>query len=168
MKTTLREKIEELKPGLAIDKNSLDDEVIEQPQKFNEAGELSATAAARRDFLKEELAVIDAELSGVHRRKIEKATGKATESQVSNAVLLDPKHKAASAQYINAKETADKATALRDSYHQRRYMIQELSSLYVANYFESSSANNAQAREYKAGKARDKMAEARTKRKREE
>lgn len=165
--TGIRDKLKELKKGLAIDKYELDEELIRQPSKFNEASELAVAASARRDFLKEECSRIDAELYAEHRRRLEKLHGKATEKQLEHAVILDKKHKAASEAFIKAKELADLAQSLKDTFHQRRYMLQELSGLFVANYFESSSANSANMREYKANKARDGMAEARKRKKRE-
>jgi hypothetical protein len=165
----IRERIKELKVGLEIRKSALDDELEKQPQIFNEVSELAVMAAARRDFLKEELARTDAELAGKHRRKFEKDAGKATESMVNAAVATDPAHKTAVEKHIQSKETADLAMALKESFHQRRYMLQELSGLFVANYFQSSSAGVAgnNVREYKASKSRDSMADARDRRKRE-
>jgi hypothetical protein len=165
----IRERIKELKVGLEIRKSALDDELVKQPQIFNEVSELAVMAAARRDFLKEELSRTDAELAGKHRRNFEKKAGKATDSMVSAAVATDPVHKTAVEKHITAKETADLAMSLKESFHQRRYMLQELSGLFVANYFESSSSGGARSNmsEYKAGKNRDAMAEARARKKKD-
>lgn len=167
---TTREKLAQLKGNLVIDRNALDAALIRQPQYYLEVSELVADASAYRDYLKEELTRIDAELARLHRTKIEKATGKATESQVSSAVSTDPEHKTAFEKFNSAKKTADLAVGLKDAFHQRRYMLQELCGLFVANYFQSDSMgvnNTTTVQNYRAERGREAMAEKRNVRKRE-
>lgn len=161
MKKSITERVNELKEGLEIDRASLDRDVMRQPQLFHEVSELVTAAIARRDHLKGELEEIEAGLYGTHRRKIDKLNGKATEAQVKNAILLDPKYKTAVEKHLKAKEIADHASNLKEAFHQRRYMLQEMCGLFVANYFESSSMGTGNARDYKAQKAKDSMSEKR-------
>jgi hypothetical protein len=167
MTSMIRDQVTRLRDSLVIDKNSLDVALQRQPQLFLQVSELFTQASAHRDFLKEEIARIDAELYAIHRAKIEKATGKATEAQVSQAVTVDAKHKEATTKFNKAKETADLAGALRDAFHQRRYMLQELCGLFVANYFQSDSVGVSNSvHEYRAQKNRDAIAAKRDSRKR--
>lgn len=161
MTIQIRDQITRLKESLEIDRNGLDGALIRQPQLFLQASELSVMASAQRDFYKEEAARFDAELYALHRRKIEKVTGKATEAQVAQAVAVDAKHQAAIDKFNKAKETADLAQALKDAFHQRRYMLQELCGLFVANYFQSDAVVSTDAREYRANRNREAMADKR-------
>jgi hypothetical protein len=166
----IREQLTKLKDGLRIDKHALDAALMQQPQLYLEVSELVATAIARRDYLKEELTQIDAKLSRSHRHKIEKETGKATEAQVAHAVAVDPQHWEAFEKHNEAKKTADLAGGLKDAFHQRRYMLQELCGLFVASYFQTDTMgvnNNNTVQDYRAEKNRNAMAEKRNVRKRE-
>lgn len=166
----IREQLEKLKSNLVIDRNALDAALMRQPQYYLEVSELVAEASAHRDYLKEELTKIDAELGKAHRAKLEKTTGKATESQVSNAVTTDPKHQDAFEKFNTAKQTADLAVGLKDAFHQRRYMLQELCGLFVANYFQSDSMgvnSTMPVQNYRAERGREAMAEKRNLKKRE-
>jgi len=161
----IRDGLDELRKALEIDRNSLDLELVRQPQLFLQASELLTRASARRDFLKEEIDRVDATLYGIHRKKLDQAGSKATEGAIKAAVEVDAKHQEATKRYITAKETADLAQGLKDSFHQRRYMLQELCGLIVANYFESSSAGTGAVRDYKANRAQNAMAEKRARKK---
>lgn len=154
--------IESLRKLLEIDKYEIDEEIVRQPQLFFEIGEAAVKAAAERDFAKDELKRIDAELYGTLRRKLEKGSGKATEGQVTNAVLTDKQHIRAVKRYIRANEKSDLLQALKEAFNQRSYMLRDLASLYVANYYEKSSmTSETDVRDVKAKKNIDRMAKAR-------
>lgn len=154
--------LDKLRGYLAIDKHSLDDEIVQQPQLFFEISEASVNATARRDFLKEEIARVDAALHAKHRRQIEKSGARATDAGVSAAIAADPKHHAAVDAHISARQQADLLLALKDSFHQRSYMLRDLASLSVANYFERNAVtDNNVTRDFKAQKVMDKLGDAR-------
>jgi hypothetical protein len=148
----------ELQQQLAIDKSVLDDEVIRQPVLFYSISEQLTDAIADRDYAKEVLGAIDAELYGVWRRKLAKDTKlRVTEKMVENAVLTDPKHEKAFSEFLDAKTKADKYQALKEAFQQRSYMLRDLVSLYSANYYEVSSLKPTQAQEashYSANRVR--------------
>lgn len=156
--------VDELRELLAIDKHSLDDEIQKQPQLFFKVSEAQVSAAARRDYLKEEIKRVDAELHAKHRRLIEKTGSRATDAAVTAAIQADPDHQRAVDAHINAAKEADLLVALKESFSQRSYMLRDLATLFVANYFESSSMKaNSAASDIRYEKAKDKMAEARKK-----
>lgn len=129
----------QIKQRLAIDKLSLDDEFVQQPQLFYSVSEAYVEAVALRDTLKEELSTVDAELDGLVREEFEKRELKATEAMVKGEIQIHPKHKKAFDKWIAAKTEADKLAALKEAFHQRSFMLRDLASLYVANYFDQSS-----------------------------
>lgn len=156
------DEVEELRKLLEIDKHSLDDEIVQQPQLFFKISEAAVKASARRDFCKEELNRVDADLAAKHRRRIEKSGSRATDAGVSAAIAADPKHQAASDKLIKARNRADLLGALKESFHQRSYMLRDLSALFIANYYEKSSiSDNSSTRSVKAASNMDRMAEAR-------
>lgn len=156
------DELEELRSLLEIDKHSLDDEIVRQPQTFFKISEASVKATAHRDFCKEEIKRVDADLAAAHRRKIEKSGARATDSAVSSAVAADPKHQKAVDRYIKANQRAELLNALREAFSQRSYMLRDLSTLFVANYFEKTSVtDNSTVRGAKADANMDRMAEAR-------
>lgn len=159
------ETIEKLRGLLVIDKHSLDDEIERQPELFFEISEAAVLAAARRDFLKEEISRIDAELHAKHTRRLEKAGSKATVGAVDAAVKTDVKHTRAIERHISAKRKADLYQALKEAFSQRSYMLRDLASLAIAQYYErtSVSATNV-AKDFKAHKNIERMADERKRR----
>lgn len=153
--------VDEFKKYLAINKADLDEELIRQPTLFHEVSEAYTLAASERDAIKEDMAVIDAELDAEVRGKFEKAGNKYTEAMVKNEVQSHALHRQAFEVHAKAKLLADKLQALKDSFHQRRYMLQELCTLYATGYFESTSGGSANARDAKYGIQRTKLAEKR-------
>ena len=151
------------KANLEIDRTSLDDELMRQPSLFYEIGEQFVMAASKRDALKEELATIDAELDGIGRATLEKRLEKVTEAMVKNYVQTHKRHASAFASYIQAKTECDLLQAMKEAFSQRSFMLRDLCSLYVANYFGETSYKSTQATEathYSA--TRERLAAART------
>lgn len=147
----------ELQEQLAIDKSVLDDEVIRQPTLFYMISELLTDAAAERDAAKENLASVDAELSGKWRRKLIGAYPRVTDAMVASNVITDPDHEKAFDTYLVSKTKADKFLALKEAFQQRSYMLRDLVSLYSANYYEVSSIKPTQVQEashYAANRSR--------------
>lgn len=154
---------EDLRAYLAIDKYSLDDEIVKQPRLYEEIGEACALASAEHDYAKDGLNRLYAELATKHRKKIENTTGaRATEAQVNAAVISDKKHVDASNKRIEAKQRLDELSAVKEAFHQRSYMLRDLSALYIANYYEKSTiVDSNSVKDVKARKSIDKMDQAR-------
>ena len=133
------DKIEQLRSKLLIDKHNLDDELIHQPMLLFEVSDGAIEASAERDLRKEELAMVDARLDTEVRRDLSISGEKFTEAMVKSGVLLHKDHQAASDAFYAAKERADTLGALKEAFQQRGYMLRDLASLAVANYYEYSS-----------------------------
>src|SRR5688572_7391907 len=128
--------VTEFRGYLRIDKNALDDAVIEQPSLLYAVSEELAAATARRDELKELLATTDAKLDAKYRKDL---NGKNTDTAIKNRVQKSQEHSDAFRAFISAKERADVLYALKDAFQARSYALRELCELYVANYFEEGS-----------------------------
>jgi hypothetical protein len=143
---------------LAIDRHSLDDELIKQPGLYYRIGEAYAEAAAIRDTKKEALATADAELDGFFRSGPEKLT----EGKIQALVQRDPRHQEAFIEYNEAKLAADKMAALRDAFHARGYMLRDLVSLHTTGYFEADSVKSTASTDgYVYEQRRDQLAQRR-------
>lgn len=129
--------LDEFRDYLLIDKHALDEELAQQPSLFEKVGDACAEAIAVKDAAKEELADVDAILFNLIKKK--EAGNRITEAAIKSRVQAHSKHKAAFAKYLTAKMRADKLANLKESFHQRSYMLRELAGLAVANYFEGSS-----------------------------
>jgi uncharacterized membrane protein YheB (UPF0754 family) len=134
--------VAEFKKYLQIDKHALDECVMQQPHLFFQVSEAFMQAAAKRDALKEELAVVDAKLDAEVREDLEKSDIKITEAKVKSNIGTDKRHEAAFRKYIAAKEHADVLMALKDAFQQRSYMLRDMVQLYATNYFEDSSMSS--------------------------
>lgn len=130
---------ERLRSMLRIDKHDIDNEIEKQPSLFFEISQEVTASAARRDYLKEQLQRVDAKLDSKYRRKAVKQNTKFTESQIAHMIILDDEHVEAANALIDARQHADTLQALKESFHQRSYMLRDLSSLFIANYYERSS-----------------------------
>jgi hypothetical protein len=128
-------KIDEFRGYLPIDKLRLDDEVVQQPALFYEASEACAEAITERDARREELSSVDADLDAEART----ALSEPKEAEVKAYIQSHARHKKATAEWLDAKELADKLTALKEAFKQRSYSMRILADLHVSNYFESAS-----------------------------
>lgn len=138
--------LDQLRAALAIDKSALDDELIRQPMLMEQVGEAYAEACAQRDWAKEELETINSKLSHAARKRLAKdAKYKITEGMVLEEIQASPQHQKAFEDYLDAKLEADKLQALKDSFHQRGFMLRDLCNLYVSRYYEQNSVNSGHA-----------------------
>lgn len=129
----------DFKQYLTIDKTNLDNELVQQSQLFFEVSEAFTEAVDQRDSLKEELAVVDAELDFEIRRDHEISGDRYSEASVKSGIKTHKKHMAAYDAYADAKKLADRLSALKESFIQRSHALKHLCELFVANYFESNS-----------------------------
>lgn len=131
--------ITEFRDYLRIDKSALDDELIEQSMLLFQVSEAFVEAAALRDACKEQVALVDAQLDVRIRDEIEQSDTKTTEGNVKAQIQTDPKHEKAFKAYLNAKREADVLSALKEAFIQRGYLIRDLCSLFMANYYEQNA-----------------------------
>ncbi len=120
---------------LNIDKNSLDDVLVEQADIFYEISHKYSIAVSKRDQAYENIKVTDAELNLAVRINLDDEGRKVTESLINNMVLEHEEHKEAVKTHLEAKKLADQYSALKEAFHQRSYMLRELVQLYISGYF---------------------------------
>jgi hypothetical protein len=154
--------IAEFRKYLKIDKNQLDDELMNQPQLFEKVGDAWVDAIAKRDAMKESLANIDAALDSAVRQQFDDDGEKYTEAMVKNAVQLDIKHKTAAIAFLKMKSDADALWILKESFQQRMTVLEYMCRLYLGSYFQQDSVRAVPA-DVQYDIRRRRMAEARSK-----
>lgn len=130
-------RLEEL---LKIDKNGLDEAIIEQPEAFYEISQAYVFSVSLRDKAAEELKQIDAQVDLEIREEFEKLGKKVTEKIVDSEVRSSDDHCKAYQHYLDCKSDAEKLLALKESFIQRSYMLRELCGLYISGYGISDSS----------------------------
>lgn len=131
--------IEEFEGYLQINKAELDEELIQQPTLFYKISHELELMLSQRDKAKQHMDVIYAQLDGDYRAELDEAEEKYTEPVIKNLVLTDKEHQAAVDDYTEWNEKARVLASLKDAFSQRSYMLRDLVSLTVANYYERES-----------------------------
>jgi len=127
----------EIRSRVVIDKHRLDVCLAEQPTLFLEASDQVTAARSKLDYCREALKVVDARLSVEFRSTGEKTTERGIESQI----LLDRLHTAAFTAVMDAESEYNSWMVLKDTIHQRGYVLKDLAGLYVAGYFQNATAS---------------------------
>lgn len=133
--------------ALKIDKHALDDELIEQPQRYRDVSEAYALAISRRDMAKDELKTTEARLYVEIKRNNDKSGDKCTNDMLNALVQSNSKRATVAKAYFDAALEADKWEALQNAFDQRSFVLRSLVSLHLGSYFSESSASSPQARE---------------------
>ena len=120
--------------ALKIDKNSLDEELIKQPEIYHSISDEYALAISNRDAKKEQLETTDAELDAHYRT----VPDKVTETRIKNLVQVDPRHTQAFEAYNEAKLKAARLDALKEAFGQRSSMLKELAQLTISGFTSSN------------------------------
>lgn len=156
----MRFNIAEFRSLLTIDKDNLDEELMRQASYLNEVSEAAAEASSIAEDLKEQLSAIDAEADREIRAS---GNNQYTEAHVKNKIILHPKHVSGLKAYLTAKAHAGKLRALKEAFVERGYLIRELCSLYVSNYYSTSSVRSETTGDKTYQRQRRKLAEERHK-----
>lgn len=165
---TIEEFYEEYRALITIDKHAMDDMWLEQPRIYQEIGERLALEISRRDEAKDELADVSATVDAEVRELHADDDKKPTETAIKNEVKADPRYKRALGNQRELELGVSRLTALKDSFHQRRYALQDLTTLWTGGYFTSNSGAAKDARERKHLTNREAMQAERKRRDREE
>ncbi|MFA5262206.1 MAG: hypothetical protein WC378_00160 [Opitutaceae bacterium] len=124
---------------IKIDINSLDQELVRQPSLFLQVSQDHAQAVSVRDGLKEAVSVAWASAEGRIRQEAAEEDRKLTEAMVKSEVEMDRRYRRAVDAYLTAREAADQAFAIKESFAQRAFVLKDLCSLYVAGYFATNA-----------------------------
>jgi hypothetical protein len=142
----------------------LDEALIRQPDAFYRVSKKLAIMASRRDAAKQALQEEEAYADERARSSIPDGE-KVTETSIKSLVRLDKKVLDANDTLLKLSRETALLQALKEAFQQRSYVMKDLVSLYVANYFGDASGGRSetQLRTRRAEENRTAMAEERRK-----
>lgn len=137
--------VEELEQNLAIDEHDLDTACIQQPDDFYRAAKSLAMYLSRRDEAKQLISEAEARVDTQYRHQAEVNGDKVREAEVANAVTLDREVQEEKRKLLEINERVGIITALKEAYAARGYVLKDLAALWIAGYYQQSSAGNSSA-----------------------
>lgn len=120
---------------LAIDKNHLDDECLEQPAKYLYWAEKLVDAEDEKEKLKRKKDVVYAEAEERVRIEADLNGDKITEAKVKAKVILDSEVEQIETEYTAACKKAKLMSVAVEAFHQRKKSIEQLVQLYGLGYY---------------------------------
>lgn len=124
---------------LAIDRFSLDQECVEQSQKFADAATDAVDLAEERDKQKLTVDQLYATLYEKVRTEAITAGDKITEARIDAKITLDPAYQDAQLKYISLKANASRADVTKTAFEQRKSMLELTCKLFLSEYFSDVS-----------------------------
>lgn len=135
------ESVEELEQGLRIDEHALDEALIAQPESFYRVSKRLALLTSRRDAAKQALAEEEARCDGQIRSDAAKEKEKLTETEIKNMIRLDKDVGKAQTELNQLGREVGLLGALKEAFQQRSYVLKDLTSLHIANYYAPNSSD---------------------------
>lgn len=135
--------IAELEKAMQIDPHALDEALIRQPDAFYRVSQRLALMLSKRDAAKQGLQELEAEVDRDIRKSSALAEIKSSEAQIKSLVRLDRDVKAAERELLDLNRDVAQWQALKEGFQQRSYVLKDLVSLHVANYFGDSTNSRA-------------------------
>lgn len=118
-----------------IDKFSLDECCIQQPQLFQEAADEASYVAEQRDLSKIDMETTFADLDIEFRKKASERGEKLTDKAIESLINSDKSYIAAKEEYIHARKVAAEADNKKTAYEQRKSMLEYIIRLYLSEYY---------------------------------
>jgi hypothetical protein len=129
---------------LLLDKNNLDQCALDQPDLFAEWATQWANAVHDRDRAKDSLALArsqaDADIRSDPKRFGWPSDKAPTEAFVSSAIVSHPDYVEANEYYMTVNHSVNVLHIAKESFEQRRKMIEVLTNLYTSSYFSGNKA----------------------------
>lgn len=117
---------DQLEEEVQIDDTNIDAELIKHPHIFFHISAGHADALSQSDLAKHRVEIFEADLYLEIRRKMVADGDKFTETLLEKMVNRDDRRIALVDRYLEAKHTADKWRALKDSFIQKGYMLKDI------------------------------------------
>lgn len=119
---------------LAVDKDKLDDCVIEHPEDIYHVADQHLLAIARRDKLKFDIDVAEAEEAARYRDEAVANERKLTEGALKELLVLDDRLKSLRLKLLAADRAVGAWLALKIGFENRAKMLPSAVSMYLARY----------------------------------
>lgn len=122
---------------LAVDKYRLDEELIQQPQKFMDYVELYADAAGEKDDALDHLDITKAQIEDLVRTSPEEfgLDENPKEAAIKSAIVKHPKVRRANKELRKCKKTLKILEGAKQSFEQRKTMLSKLVDLKIGGFY---------------------------------
>lgn len=135
------------KDDVKINKNHLDQNVIDQVSMYEEWATNWANAIDSRDRLKEKLSVVKAEADDDIRKNFKKYGWESdskspTEAWISNRIILHDTVRTANEEYLTSLHEVNLMSVAKETLEHRKKALEILTDLYKGQYFVSVSRND--------------------------
>lgn len=127
-----------LEEGLRIDKASLDKALLEQPELYYHVSKQLADLVSQRDAAKQYISEVEARVDATVRKSLAEAETKATVDQISAAKQRHPDVRDAVDAHLDLSHAVGQFGALKEAFTQRSYVLKDMVSLYISNYYSDS------------------------------
>ncbi|MCK5642276.1 MAG: hypothetical protein KAJ19_15830 [Gammaproteobacteria bacterium] len=134
--------LEEARDLLTIDKNQLDEVCLTHANIFDDVADTHAQAVGERDYAKDELSKVYAEIISDLRQDAAEKGNKVTEKGLEAAAHLEKDYIKANEAYLETKLEADRWSIKKDSFLQRSSMIKRLCDLHQSGYYTSRTVES--------------------------
>lgn len=141
--------VEELRKSIGIDKHNLDEEFTRAPELFRQIAEMFAEAQIDQASIKVDIENAEADLYIQFRQQAEderekqiqaeEKPEKVTDTAINRKVNTSPRLRKLQRSLLEAAKRVSELGALKESYQQRGYALNNLTSLYTANYWQRES-----------------------------
>ena len=137
----MREVKEEFQNELKIDKDSLDDECLNQSILFAKWSLMAVNAVDEKDRNKEKVDLIKSQLDKKIRENPADfgldSDKKPTETAILNCILIQNEYRSIYNEYLASLNQANVLFVAKEAFQMRRYMLEKIVDLYQSNYFAS-------------------------------
>jgi hypothetical protein len=156
-------KLDRYRGLLAIDRDRLDDNLIEQGQLFSDVCDETALALFHRDKADQAVTLAEGEADERYRAVDPSETKKPPETKIKRDIDADEHVLRAKRTYLRWKLVVDRWFGLQKSFSQRASSMESLTQLYNAGYFTKQSGARAQpdVKQRAYDRTRDEIAAAR-------
>lgn len=131
-----------LENNLRIDKDALEEALLEQANHFYHASTKLSLWTSRRDAAKQQQQLIEAQTDGQIRHDAELAKEKITEKEVDSLKRQDKDVQKAQNDLLRYNHTVARFSNLVEAFKQRGYVLKELVALYLANYYATNNISS--------------------------
>lgn len=138
--------IAEVEDGLMVDKNALDEALVQQPDLFYRVSKILVERISQRDAAKQDHAEQEAKVDAELRRDAELAGDKMTADQVKAAIKIDRRCVKTADALADLNYKVGQWGALKEAFLQRSHVLRDLVSLYSANYYSDASMGRSKSR----------------------
>lgn len=127
-------KLARFREGLVIDKDDLDECLIQQPELYYHVAEAHSLATAERDAIKLDLEIWEAEEGQKIRDRAAIDEEKLTEGGLKEQLLLIPRIQQLRRKKLEQEGEISNWLALKEAFQQRSFMLRELVPIVLQRY----------------------------------